>query len=195
MSDKNEEIEDMVEDIIAEVEGDASESEEQEQEDTRTEEEKLRDELTLAEFEVQKYKDEYLRVHADFDNSKKRLEREKATAVAYSNESFARDMLGVLDSFDNALSSMNQVDTDSTDETIAKYREGLELTYEQMTKALSRNGVDEIATDGEFDPNIHQAVMQVDSDEHESGAIVQVLQKGYSMKDRVLRATMVSTAK
>jgi len=190
MSDRNEELEESTEDIATEAE-----SQEVEQEDTRTEVEKLQDELTLAEFEIQKYKDEYLRVHADFENSKKRLEREKSTAVAYSNEAFARDMLGVLDSFDNALSSMSQVATDSAEETIAKFREGLELTYEQMKKALSRNGVDEIATDGEFDPNIHQAVMQTESDDHESGQIVQVLQKGYSMKDRVLRATMVSTAK
>lgn len=188
MSDKNEEIDDMVEDV-------ESENEDVEQEDTRTEEEKLRDDLTLAEFEVQKYKDEYLRVHADFENSKKRLEKEKATAVAYSNESFARDMLGVLDSFDNALSSMEHIDDDDTVDTMAKFKEGLELTYDQMTKALKRNGVEEIATDGEFDPNMHQAVMQVDSPEHKSGDIVQVLQKGYTMKDRVLRATMVSTAK
>ena len=158
-----------------------------------TAEEKLQAELDDAHAEVAKYKDEYIRVHADFDNSKKRLEKEKATAVAYSNEAFAMDMLGVLDSLESALSSVSQVESD--DDAIAKFAEGLELTREQMLKALARNGVEEIPVEGEFDPNMHQAVMQVESEEHESGQIVQLLQRGYNMKDRVLRAAMVSTAK
>ena len=156
-------------------------------------EEKLQSALDEAQDEAQKYKDEYIRVHADFENSKKRLEKEKATAVAYSNEAFAMDMLGVLDSLESALSSVDQVE--SADDTIAKFKEGLVLTKEQMLKALARNGVVEISGEGEFDPNIHQAVMQIESPEHESGQIVQLLQKGYTMKDRVLRAAMVSTAK
>ena len=158
-----------------------------------TAEEKLQEALTKAQAEVAKYKDEYIRVHADFENSKKRLEKEKATAVAYSNEAFAMDMLGVLDSLESALTSVNQVE--SSDDAIKTFKEGLELTKEQMLKALARNGVEEIASEGAFDPNVHQAVMQVESEEHESGQIVQLLQKGYSMKDRVLRAAMVSTAK
>ncbi len=156
-------------------------------------EEKLQVALDEAQGDVQKYKDEYIRVHADFENSKKRLEKEKATAVAYSNEAFAMDMLGVLDSLESALGSVDQVE--SGDDAIAKFKEGLELTKEQMLKALARNGVEEISTEGEFDPNIHQAVMQMESPEHESGQIVQLLQKGYKMKERILRAAMVSTAK
>jgi molecular chaperone GrpE len=190
MSDtkNNEEI---LEETQTETSVEADETEEKEVE--MTAEEKLQAALDEAKAEVAKYKDEYIRVHADFDNSKKRLEKEKATAVAYSNEAFAMDMLGVLDSLESALSSVDQVE--SGEDAIAKFKEGLELTKEQMLKALARNGVEEIATDGEFDPNIHQAVMQMESDEHESGQIVQLLQKGYSMKDRVLRAAMVSTAK
>jgi molecular chaperone GrpE len=164
-----------------------------EQEDTRTELEKAVDDLAEAQAEVLKYKNEYLRVHADFDNSKKRLEKEKATAVAYSNESFAKDMLGVLDSFDNALHSISQIE--EGEDAMEKFREGLELTYDQMIKALKRNGVEEILTEGEFDPNLHQAIMQVESEEHESGYIVQTMQKGYTMKDRVIRPSMVSTCK
>jgi molecular chaperone GrpE len=171
----------------------AEEEEVSKQEAELSSEEKLQVALDEAEAETQKYKDEYLRVHADFENSKKRLEREKATAVAYSNEAFAMDMLGVLDSMDSALSSVDQVS--DPDEAIAKFKEGLELTREQMLKALARNGVTEISIEDEFDPNMHQAVMQIDSDEHESGQIVQLLQKGYKMKERILRAAMVSTAK
>ena len=183
------------EEIIEETEIEETKASEETVVDERTLEEKLQDALVEAEAETQKYKDEYIRTHADFENTKKRLEREKATAVAYSNESFAHDMLGVLDSFDNALGSIEQADTKNLEETIGKFKEGLELTYEQMLKALKRNGVEEISTDGEFDPDYHQAVMQVDSEDHESGHIVQSLQKGYKMKDRLLRAAMVSTAK
>jgi len=167
--------------------------ENQEKEPEMTAQEALQAKLDEAQAEAAKYKNEYIRVHADFENSKKRLEKEKATAVAYSNEAFAMDMLGVLDSLESALNSVDQVE--ESEDAIAKFKEGLELTKEQMLKALARNGVEEISTEGPFDPNVHQAVMQVESDEHQSGDIVQLLQKGYTMKDRVLRAAMVSTAK
>jgi len=71
----------------------------------------------------------------------------------------------------------------------------LELTYTQLTKVLEKNGIKEVAVEGEFNPDVHQAIMQVESDEKESGEIVQVLQKGYTIKDRLLRPAMVSTAK
>jgi len=73
--------------------------------------------------------------------------------------------------------------------------EGVKLTYEQLRKVLEKNHIKEISCEGEFDPEVHQAIMQVDSDEHKNGDIVQVMQKGYTIKDRVLRPAMVSTAK
>lgn len=81
------------------------------------------------------------------------------------------------------------------DEFGAKIKEGIELSIAEFIKALAKHGVSEVEVGGEFDPNIHNAVMHVDSDEHESGAIVQVLQKGYKINDRVLRPAMVSIAK
>jgi len=164
-------------------------------EDNRTEEEKLQEALTEAESEVQKYKDQYVRVHADFENSKKRLEREKATAVAYSNESFARDMLGVLDSLESAITSTEQIDISDCDKAIDKFREGLKLTYDQTVTLLKKHGVEEVVHEGTFDPNLHQVLMQVESDDHDKDHIVQVMQKGYAMKDRVIRPAMVSTSK
>ena len=153
------------------------------------------DELEAAKAEAAEYKDKYLRAHADFENTKKRLEREKANAVAFANESFAKDLLAVLDSFDNALASIESASEENCSEVLDKMREGVRLTYEQLKKVMEKNHIKEIACDTEFDPQVHQAVMQVDSDEHESGQIVQVLQKGYMMKDRVLRPAMVSTCK
>jgi len=161
--------------------------------DETIQEEALQTSLDEALNEVAKYKDEYIRTHADFENSKKRIEKEKATAVSFANESFANDMLGILDSIESALGSVKQADTDV--DSMKDFVDGFELVYDQTLKALSRNGVEQIVCEGEFDPNVHQVLMQVDSQDYETGHIVDVMQKGYMIKDRVLRPAMVSTAK
>ena len=144
---------------------------------------------------VAEWEDKYLRTHASFENSKRLLAKDKVTAVAYANESFAKDILSVIDSFESALSTIDSAETKESNEVLEKIKEGLELTYGQLIKVLEKNGIKAVDTDSEFDPKVHQAIMQVESKEHESGQIVQVLQKGYTIKDRVLRPAMVSTAK
>jgi len=151
------------------------------------------DPLEAALAEAADYKDKYLRAHADFENSKKRLEKDKMNAVSYANESFAKDILAVMDSFENALASM-EGNADSS-EVLEKMKEGVNLTYEQLKKILEKNHIKEVECEGEFDPEVHQAIMQVESDTHKTGDIVQVMQKGYMIKDRVLRPAMVSTCK
>ena len=151
--------------------------------------------LEAAQAEAAEYKDKYLRAHADFENAKKRLEKDKMNAVAYANESFAKDILAVLDSFENALSAIEGADKENASEVLEKMQEGVKLTYEQLKKVLEKNSIKEIECKGEFDPEVHQAIMQVDSDEHKTDDIVQVMQKGYTIKDRVLRPAVVSTAK
>ncbi|NEW61688.1 nucleotide exchange factor GrpE [Sulfurovum sp. bin170] len=145
---------------------------------------------------VASWEDKFLRTHASFENSKRLLGKDKAAAVAYANESFAKDMLSVVDSFDSALAMISATDDeDGSDAVLGKIKEGLDLTYGQLTKVLEKNGIKAIDSEGEFDPEVHQAIMQIDSEEHEAGQIVQVLQKGYTIKERVLRPAMVSTAK
>ena len=151
------------------------------------------DPLEAALAEAADYKDKYLRAHADFENSKKRLEKDKMNAVTYANESFAKDILAVMDSFENALASMEG--NEESSEVLEKMKEGVNLTYEQLKKILEKNHIKEVETEGEFDPEVHQAIMQVESDAHQTGDIVQVMQKGYMIKDRVLRPAMVSTCK
>ncbi|MDQ1325188.1 MAG: molecular chaperone GrpE [Campylobacterota bacterium] len=141
------------------------------------------------------YKDKYLRAHADFENSKKRLEKDKANAIAFANEGFAKDLLAVIDSFENALTSIEGVDEENTHEVLEKMKEGVKLTYEQLKKVLEKNSIKEIGCEGVFDPEIHQVIMQVESQGHQSNEIVQVMQKGYTLKERVLRPAMVSVAK
>ena len=175
---------------------DIKESETQEQNNNaETEDKSLEAELEAYKAQAEEYKDKYLRAYADFENAKKRLEKDKANAVAYANESFAKDILAVMDSFDNALASLKDANEENAAEVLEKMKEGVELTYNQLKKILEKNHIKEIDCCGEFNPEVHQAIMQVDSDEHESGDIVQVMQKGYTIKDRVLRPAMISTAK
>ena len=151
-----------------------------ETEEVTESEENSTDELTQLKELVKEWEDKYLRTHADFENS---------------NESFAKDMLSVVDSFESALATIEATASDESSEVLDKIKEGLELTYAQLTKVLEKNGIKSVECEGEFNPDVHQAIMQVDSEDKNSGEIVQVLQKGYTIKDRLLRPAMVSTAK
>jgi len=149
-------------------------------------------ELELLQKELEEYKDKYARVHADFDNIKKRLEREKYTAVEYANEKFAKDMIPVLDSLQMALKS---ADADAApEELIEKLKEGIELTLKQFITALEKHGVAMVSHEEPFDPNIHNAIQSVEHPEIESGQIVETFQTGYKYKERPLREAMVVVA-
>ena len=177
--------------IDAEIETNESEkSIDNDQNNESSEIEKLR-------AEVASWEDKFLRSHASFENTRKRLERDKDLAVAYANESFASDILSVIDSLDSALAMINGINETNIKpkEFIKKMKEGLVLIDDQLHKVLEKHHIKPISCEGDFDPNLHQAVMQEESNEHESGKIVKVLQKGYTMRDRVLRPAMVSTAK
>ena len=148
----------------------------------------LQEEIEDLKSQLNAQKEKYLKVYADFENSKKRLEKDRKNAVDFANESFAKDLLPVFDSLEMALKSAKETGDE-------KMQEGIELTIEQFKKAVSKHGVDIVDVDSGFDPQLHNAVMQVDTEDHESGAIVEVMQKGYIMKDRLLRPAMVSIAK
>ena len=157
-----------------------------------TKEESLEDKIAFLEQQLKDSEDKYLRVHADFENIKKRLEREKYQAIDYASEKFAKDLLAPIDSLEMALQSANaQLDAG---ELLNKLKEGIELTIKNFNTTFEKHNISKIETDGEFDPNVHNAVMQVDSENHESGQIVTELQKGYMLKDRLLRPSMVSIA-
>ena len=155
-------------------------------------EETLEDKIAKLEAQLKESEDKYLRVHADFENIKKRLEREKYQAIDYASEKFAKDLLAPIDSLEMALQSAN-VNLDAA-ELLGKLKEGIELTIKNFNSTFEKHNISKIETDGEFDPNVHNAVMQVDSENHESGQIVTELQKGYMLKDRLLRPSMVSIA-
>lgn len=151
----------------------------------------LSDAAKVAELEnkLSELTDKYYRANAEFENIKKRFEKEKADIASYANEKFARDLLPVIDALEIA------ANFDPDDDEFAKnVKEGVLITINQFKKCFEKHGMSEIDTSGEFDPNVHNAVLRVDSEDHTSGQIVQVMQKGYIINGRVLRPAMVSVA-
>ena len=171
---------------------DREENVEQEIEEAEAEAEAVENEFDLLQTEMAELKDKYARVHADFDNIKKRLEREKYTAVEYANEKFAKDMIPVLDALDGAMKSI-EGEADKA-ELFDKLKEGIELTHKSFLTQLEKHGVSLVSHDEPFDPNIHNAIQAVDSEDVESGQIVQTFQTGYKYKNRPLREAMVIVA-
>ncbi len=139
--------------------------------------------------------DKYLRVYADFENTKKRLEKEKFQAIEYALEQFAQDLLPALDSLDMALAAV-QKDKDPQ-KAVEELKKGIELTIDQFVKAFKKNGIEviEIEEGGEFNPHMHEAILQVEDKEKSKGQVVQIFQKGYRYKERILRPAKVSVAK
>eukprot|EP01156_Anaeramoeba_ignava_P014089 Anaeramoba_ignava/a608205_68.p2 GENE.a608205_68~~a608205_68.p2 ORF type:complete len:198 (-),score=43.15 a608205_68:259-852(-) len=152
---------------------------------------KMEAKVAEAEAKAKEAEDKFLRTHADFDNIKKRLEKEKYQAIDYASEKFAKDLLSTIDTLEMALQSAN-ADLPAED-LIEKLKEGIELTIKNVMTTFEKHDISVVETE-EFDPQVHNAVMQVDSPEHEAGQIVQVLQKGYNYKERLLRPAMVSIA-
>jgi molecular chaperone GrpE len=151
-------------------------------------------EVEILEKKLSECEDKYLREYAEFDNIKKRMEKEKFQAIGYAHEQFARDLLSVIDALDNASTSIADTQEVSP-ELFAQLKEGIELTISQFGKVFEKHGVELVTMEEGFDPNFHEAVMKVDSADHKEGDVVQVLQKGYKIKTRVLRPAMVSIAK
>jgi molecular chaperone GrpE len=149
-------------------------------------------ELETIQAELASLKDKYARVHADFDNIKKRLEREKYQALEYANEKFAKDLIPVVDSLSMAIGAA-QIDAEPA-VLLEKLQEGVELTMKQLLSVLEKHGVTPVDDSEPFNPDIHNAVQRVDSPDHESGAIVNTFQKGFRYKERTLRDAMVVIA-
>lgn len=152
------------------------------------------DEVAILKAKLQEAEEKYLRVHADFENIKKRLEKDKIQAIEYASERFAKDLLTPIDSLEFAIASTQNADANPA-ELVEKIKEGLELTIRSFKTTFEKHGIELVDVDSGFDPNLHDAVMHAESDNHDEGEIVQVLQKGYKYKERLLRPAMVSICK
>ncbi|HHP1037818.1 TPA: nucleotide exchange factor GrpE [Bacillus thuringiensis] len=127
-----------------------------------------------------------LRLQADFENYKRRVQMDKQAAEKYRAQSLVSDILPALDNFERAMQ------VEATDEQTKSLLQGMEMVHRQLLEALTKEGVEVIEAVGkQFDPNEHQAIMQVEDSEFESNAVVEEFQKGYKLKDRVIRPSMV----
>jgi len=131
--------------------------------------------------------DRLLRLAADFDNYKKRAARERAEYVAFANERILKELLPILDDLERALSAAEQHEE-------AQLEEGVRLVHRSLASLLERQGVKEIATEGKFDPHVHEALLAQPSEEKEQGDVLDVIQKGYTLGDRVVRPARVIVA-
>lgn len=140
--------------------------------------------------ELEELNDRFLRLQADFINYKKRVEKEKESIYAYASEELICQILPVIDNFERALDSVNDSQKDDS------FYKGIEMVYKQLLDILKKNGLEEINAIGEkFDPNLHHGVAQEESSEHEEDTIIEVYQKGYKLKDKVIRPSMVKISK
>ena len=133
-----------------------------------------------------------LRTTADFENFKKRAAREKQEAIKFANESLLQKLIPVLDNFDMAQSATQTAQTDA----VQSLQTGINMIYQQLKNALVEAGLEEVdATGKPFDPNLHEAVSQTETDGAPDGQVVQQLRKGYKLRERLLRPASVVVAK
>ena len=150
----------------------------------------LKEDLAKKEEEIKELNDKVLRAHAEFENFKKRVTKEKSDLLKYANEEMAKEMLRTIDNLEMALDHARE---DNQSESIT---EGIEIILKQLLQSLERFGVKGFNAVGErFDPTKHEAVVQVESAEHEPDTVVAESQKGYFLRDRLLRPALVTVSK
>lgn len=153
-------------------------------------------EITRLESEKSDLTDRLLRLAADMDNLRRRTERDIADARKYAMTKFAGDLLTVGDNLRRALEAVPADARNGGDPGLTALLDGVELTARELDRVLDRHGVKKIAAEGErFDPNRHQAVFEVPDPAVPAGTVVQVMQSGYTIGDRILRAAMVGVSK
>src|SRR6056300_438894 len=144
--------------------------------------------------EIKTLKEEKIRVLAEMENLRKRFDREKIDSIKYGSVNFARDILSPGDNLERALSAINQ--EEEHPQSIKNLIEGLLMVKKELSTALEKNGITKIESlDKKFDPNLHQAMMEIENNDLEEGIVVQEIQTGYIMHDRLLRPAMVGVSK
>jgi molecular chaperone GrpE len=149
----------------------------------------LEAELVKAKAKAEDHYSQLQRLQADFDNYRKRTQKEKTELIKYASERLVGELLPVLDNFDRAVSAA-KVNPDFT-----SFSQGVEMILRQMQAALSKEGLKAMDSVGQpFDPNLHEAVLRVTSDEHPENTVVEEILKGYYLKEKVIRPSMVKVS-
>lgn len=172
---------------------DKSVTSDQSKNDEKSKEEKA--ELT-PEDKIKELEEKLTRTLAEMENQRRRFEKEKDDAFEYGGFSFARESLNLIDNFDRARQSLENDEKIKNSDLLQKVLDHLDIIKKDLISIFKKNNIEEIiAVDKKLDPNLHQAMMEVEDDNKEPGTIVQEIQKGFKMKDRLLRPSLVAVSK
>jgi len=148
------------------------------------------DNIDICQNQLKEYQDRYNYLLAEFDNYKKRIEKEKFNWISSGEENVLIDLLPLLDDFERA---MNEIEKSKNKDDIKNYIQGFELIYKYLKKMLNKYNIQEIETNI-FNPELHEAIMSSNSNKHKSGEIINTLEKGYKRNGKVIRASKVNVA-
>ena len=145
---------------------------------------------------IKELEEKLTRTLAEMENQRRRFEKEKDDAFEYGGFSFARESLNLIDNFDRAKQSLENDEKIKDSDVLKKTLEHLDIIKKDLISIFKKNNIEEImAVDKKLDPNLHQAMMEVEDNNKEPGTIVQEIQKGFKMKDRLLRPSLVAVSK
>jgi len=166
-------------------------------EQTKDDEKSKKEEVELTpEDKIKELEEKLTRTLAEMENQRRRFEKEKDDAFEYGGFSFARESLNLIDNFDRAKQSLENDEKIKNSDLLQKVLDHLDIIKKDLISIFKKNNIEEIiAVDKKLDPNLHQAMMEVEDDNKEPGTIVQEIQKGFKMKDRLLRPSLVAVSK
>ena len=196
----NEELKENINDSIPEEELNTEEAEnsnaDQEIEDKNSGSEKEEEEKLSPEEELKQIKDKLARTFAEMENQRRRFEKEKEDAYEYGGYSFAKEALNLLDNLERSKAALENDEKLKDTEALKKILEHLNIINNDMLSIFKKNNIEPVKSINEkLDPNLHQAMMEIEDDTKEPGTIVQEIQKGFMMKDRLLRPSLVGVSK
>ena len=162
---------------------------EPEKKDSAIKEETIEDKLKAVE-------EKLLRAMAETENQRRRFEKERQEAFEFGGFNFARESLSLLDNIDRAITSFKNDDTLKNNKDLDKIIEGIEIVKKDLISIFKKNSIEMIeCLNKKFDPNFHQAMLEIEDNTKETGTVIQEIQKGYMMKDRLLRPSLVGVTK
>ena len=156
----------------------------------------LKPEDKIPEDKIKELEDKLARAYAEIENQRRRFEKEKDEAFDYGGFSLARETLNLIDNLERSKFALENDENLKNSETLKKTVDHLNIIQKDMISILKKNNIEEIKSiDQKLDPNLHQAMMEVENDNKEPGTVVQEIQKGFMMKDRLLRPSLVAVSK
>merc|ERR1739848_678501 len=176
--------------------GDNSNNQEEIRDNKNTEDTAKTDENMGPEDKIKELEDRLARAYAEIENQRRRFEKEKDDAFDYGGFSLARETLNLIDNLERSKIALENDETLKNSEALKKIIDHLNVIQKDMLSILKKNNIEEIKSiDQKLDPNLHQAMMEIEDDNKETGTVVQEIQKGFMMKDRLLRPSLVAVSK